>query len=423
MLTKIILAILYSCLTINVYSQNTNILEENKLFSYQKMLQLDGPGNKKIMLPHKGKKMIVDFFSSYCVVCFRMIPKMDTLQKKYKNDINILLVGKDDRKIRSIYHRFSERLKLKLSVAFDSAIFSKFKIDLVPSYVWIDENGIVKAITGVEEMTDENVRLFINNKDISRSQNEQLQEFNPDHLLFVNGNGGNDGNIQYRSLLTEWTQNLPFYIPPSLKENPETDKFQAVGVTFSDLYRYAYFGIVNWDTQHPYSGKVFPFPLVKNSKGNASIPLESEKRYCYSLYKSNSKLSDAFIRNHLVKDLEFYFGYQARLVGCTVPCWKLSITNENLLTPSGRNKAYVKNDAAGFTIFNHPISKILQIIHQYNPLEVPIIDCTGINYNIDINIDASMEDMNDIAKSLAPFGIKLTKGEVIMQAIILEEAK
>jgi thiol-disulfide isomerase/thioredoxin len=421
MFTKILLAVFFTCLTVDVCCQHTNALEENKLLSYPNLLRLEGPGKETIALPNKGKKMILDFFSSYCVVCFRMIPKMDTLQEKYKNDVKVLLVGKEDGTIRSIYHRFSERFKIKLAIAFDSTIFSKLKIDVVPTYVWIDENGTVKAITGVEEMTDENIRLFINNKNIVRTQNEHLYEFNPDQLLFVNGNGGNERNIHYRSLLTEWTQSLPFYIPPGLKTNTETDKFQALGVTFSDLYRYAFFGIANWDIQHPYYGKVFPTPLVKNSNDNTFIPLESEKRFCYSLYKSNSKLSDSFVEDHLRKELEFYFGYKARIGNCAAPCWKLTVIDEKLLPASSRYKTEIKKDAAGFTALNQSISRILQIIYRYNSLEVPIIDCTGIKYNVDLNIVASMEDMHDIAKSLAPFGLKLEKGEAQMQAIILEE--
>lgn len=422
MFTKFFLAILCICLTIDVCCQHINVLEENKLLSYQKPLQLDGPGNNTITLPHKGKKMILDFFSSYCVVCFRMIPKMDTIQEKYKNDIKVVLIGKDDRKIRSIYQRFSERFKLKLSVAFDSAIFSKLKIEAVPTYVWIDENGIIKAITSVEEMTDENVRLFINNKDIARTQKERLQEFNPGQLLFVNGNGGDERNIEYRSLLTEWKQDLPFYIPPDLKTNSETDKFQAVGLTFGELYRYAYFGIAGWDIQHPYYGKVFPMPLLKTTKNIISIPLGSEKRFCYSLYKSNSTLSDSSIQKHLRKELEFYFGYKASIVSCNVPCWKLTVIDEKLLTVSSQYKTELKKDPAGFTALNQPISKVLQTIYRYNSLEIPIIDCTGIGYNIDLNITANMEDMDDIAKSLSIFGLRLEKAELQMQAIILEES-
>lgn len=421
MFTKYLLAILFTCLAIEVYCQHTDSLEENKILSYPNLLRLEGPGKETISLPHKGKKMILDFFSSSCIVCFRMIPKMDTLQEKYKSDIQIVLVGKEDASIRSIYQRFSNRFKLKLAVAFDSTIFSKLKIDVVPRYVWIDEDGVVKAITGIDEMTDENIRLFINNQSIGRTGNEQLHEFDPTRLLFVEGNGGKERNIQYRSLLTEWTPSLPFFIPPNLQTNTEADKFQAIGVTFSDLYRYTYFGIVNWDIQHPYYGKIFPTPLIKKSQGNISIPRDFEKRFCYSLYKSNSKLSEFLIQDHLRKQLEFFFGYKARIVNCSVPCWKLTIADENILPVSKQKKAEVKKDAAGFSITNQPVSKILQIIYRYNPLEAPIIDCTGIQYNIDLTIVASMTDMHDIAKSLEPFGLKLVKGETHMQAIILEE--
>lgn len=416
-------AILFTCLATEVYCQQTNSFEENRIFRYSNLVQLEGRSKQLISLPRQGKKMILEFFSSTCIVCFRMMPKMDTLQEKYKNDIDVILIGKYDKNIRSIYGRYSNRFNLKLSVAFDSIIFSKFRIQEVPKYVWIDENGIIKAVTGIEEMNDDNIRLFINNKNIVRTKVEKLYEFDPNQLLFISENGGVESDIQYRSLLTEWKQGYPFYIPVSLTANTETDKFQAIGVTFGDLYRYAIYGIVNWDINHSFYGKVFPTPIIMGKNGKISMPEEGEKRFCYSLYKFNSKLTDSLIKNHLLKELEFYFGYKAKIISCAVPCWKLTVSDERLLPASNHSKTEIKKDAAGFTLLNQSISKVVQIIYKYNPLEVPIIDFTGITYNIDLSIVAAMEDMADIAKSLASFGLKLDKGEVQMQTIILEEIK
>lgn len=421
MRTKSLLGILFTCFTIVVYCQQTNSFEENRSFTYPNLMQMEGPSRELISLPRKGKKMILDFFSSTCVVCFRMMPKMDTLQEKYKNNIDVILIGKTDKNIRSIYKRYSNRFNLKLSVVFDSLIFSKFRIEEVPRYVWIDENGIVRAVTGTEEMNDENIRLFISNKNIVRTKVKKLYQFDPNQLLFINENGGKESDIKFRSMLTVWKPGYPFYIPPILKADAGNDKFQVIGVTLSDLYRYANYGIVNWDINHPYYGKIFPTPLIMNKQGKLFLPGESESRFCYSLYKFNAKLTDSLIKNHLLKELEFYFGYKAKIINCAVPCWKLTVSDERLLPASNHSKTEIKKDAAGFTLLNQSISKVLQIIYKYNPLEVPIIDFTGITYNIDLSIVAAMENMADIAKSLSSFGLKLDKGEVQMQAIILEE--
>lgn len=421
MSAKHLLPFLLLLLSIQVCSQDKFLLSENKTFPDSSILVLEGKNKQPFTIPGlKGKKMIIDFFSSTCVVCFRMIPKIDTFQAKYKNDIRFILIGNEDRNIRSIYKKFSERFNLNLDVVYDSSIFSRLRINVVPQYVWIDEHGIVVAITGVEEMTEDNIKQFALKGAIVRQSQEVNYDFDPQKLLFVNENGGINTNIIYRSLLSEWRQGQSIYIPPTIKMAAETDKFQAVGVTLNDLYRYAYFGVSNWDIYHENYGKIFPNLLIADTDSNQLFSAGSEKRFCYSLFKSNTILHAETIQAYLKKELAFYSGYKARVVKRMVPCWRLVVSDKKKIPVSKGSKPNIKKDITGFTLTNHPVSKILEMVYRYNPQEIPFVDCTGISHTLDLNINALMTDITDISTNLKKFGLAIEKGETFMEAVVLE---
>ena len=76
------------------------------------------------------------------------------------------------------YNSFREKQHLILPVSFDSVNFRKFDVTGVPYLVWIDDCGIVKAITSTTELSDEHIRSFIQNKpfwvrDVSNGTAEQ----------------------------------------------------------------------------------------------------------------------------------------------------------------------------------------------------------------------------------------------------------
>ncbi|MEI9909761.1 MAG: redoxin domain-containing protein [Bacteroidota bacterium] len=46
----------------------------------------------------KGKKIILDFWATWCNPCLKNLPKMEALQKKYQSEIKVFLIGEDSKK-------------------------------------------------------------------------------------------------------------------------------------------------------------------------------------------------------------------------------------------------------------------------------------------------------------------------------------
>lgn len=104
----------------------------------------------------EGKWLVLDFWNRYCGTCLDKMPLMDSMQKAFSANVSFLLIGytgsqyvkrSDDKAIRKLYEMNRKRLKLNLSIAYDSLIFHQFKILACPYIIVIDPQGIVKAIS------------------------------------------------------------------------------------------------------------------------------------------------------------------------------------------------------------------------------------------------------------------------------------
>jgi len=132
----------------------------------------------------KDKLLILDFWATWCGSCLKGMPKMDSLQTEFKNNLQVLFInpkisGDSSAKIKATVQRIESGLHKKLSVPvimYDTAATAHFKFRLVPHYVWI-KNGVVIAITHKAQVTEANIRAIINGQKISLPvKNDYLQQ-------------------------------------------------------------------------------------------------------------------------------------------------------------------------------------------------------------------------------------------------------
>src|ERR1700682_1307659 len=100
------------------------------------------------MSDFKGKLVIIDFFGTFCIPCVKALPKMDSLQRKFKYDLQIITVSSE---FRHIVNDFFTRLKMKQEfsmpfVAEDTTLYRLFKHSYIPFYVIIGKDGLIKAM-------------------------------------------------------------------------------------------------------------------------------------------------------------------------------------------------------------------------------------------------------------------------------------
>ncbi len=389
----------------------------------------------------QGKWVILDFFSKWCSSCFASFPKTNMLLDEFKDRVDIILVG-DLRRggdVEKAYEKYREKLKLELPVTYDAQIFEQWKIEYVPFLVWINNKGIVKAVTTSADLTSDNIKSFIEGKTFDFSDRSSagissiLNSYMYNKPLLIDGNGGDEREFLHRSLLTKWDpttrqsilRSIDCLVTDDVVEGYD-DKglFQVTGAILEWLYEYAYFGeeinIVNrYD-------EVFHMPVLKlmDSSLFRYDFQTGEGVYNYSLMVPKGKATRSYLMETMQRDLKNYFGYDVSTGVQKVPYWSLKISEEakSKLKSKGAIEV-VDGTHSGYVLKNVSIQQIIRIVAGYHEQEPPFIDETGIDFNIDLEIDAMMSNLDDIKSELVKQGLILERGEREMPAIVIRDPR
>ncbi len=380
----------------------------------------------------KGKWIILDFFSKGCSACFQSLPKTNELQQKFKGQLDIILVGnKTGDDLSDIFEKFRLKQNLNLAVAYERDLLVKWGINSFPFLIWIDGSGVVKAITSSPALTEENIHLFLSGREFSHLSLRSSQPVSFDYTkpLLVNGNGGNETDFLFRSVLTKWT---PAVKQVSLEHidvltrvtstRQSSGMFQVTGENLETLYEFAYTGSPI-DVQINY-GKIYHLPvlLLKDSAAFGFDYGTSRNIYNYSVIVPKEKANRAFLMEVMQRDLKNYFGYDAALESHLVPYWSVCIAEgfKSRLKSKGGTE-FVQGSAAGYKFRNVSIGKVIRVISGYYQEIPPLIDDSGADFNIDLEIDALMTDFEDLRRAMEKQGILMTRQKKTMPAIVIRE--
>lgn len=388
----------------------------------------------------KGKWLVLDFWTRTCTSCIKSFPKINTLQKHFKDKVQFILVGLKDNKpwnknIPLVYEKFRKKYDLDLVVAYDSILFKEWDILSVPKIFIIDPFGTVRAITNGVGMDIEKIQKLLDGENPSFFPAGQ-KAFDANKLLLIDGNGGTDRGFLYRSILVDFKPGdrmwAPGEIKPMFHHNGDA-MFQVTGVPVSWLYQYAYLGSIGsnkWSrAADPLHGKVYPKPILQLKDTSLfNVDHESMKgiySYSYSASLSSQKITKEHIMAVMQNDLKNYFGFEAKIEVREMPCMELVATldaKRNLVSEGKLTQRLY--EPFGISYRNQPIGELLNIIGDSHPYPFfPIINKTGINGNIDIDIEAELGDFEELKKVLNKKGLSLINGKQKMYVLVIKDVE
>lgn len=124
--------------------------------------------DKAHLYDFKKQLLIVDFWGVYCSACIGAMPEMEALQKEFKGKIQIILPTKNtEPQIKDLFKRSSVARNAKLPSIWGDTILSRlFLYQGMPTHVWIDKSGIVRAITNGYNTNAKSIQNFLSGENI-----------------------------------------------------------------------------------------------------------------------------------------------------------------------------------------------------------------------------------------------------------------
>jgi len=376
----------------------------------------------------KGKVVLLDFWATWCTPCIASQPKLMELQEKYKDKLQIIGITYESRtKIETFQKKFDGYRKIRLmGTTSDTSNRKYFPYKTIPHYVWIDGNGMLRSITDGSGITAENIEKMIASVDITATVKKELPGGSDPKNAWINDllnrrMRTDQGALKYHSMLTGYIKGR---ISSSSGTSYATTAFKdrrlyASNLSILSLYRMAYGG-------EKYSKKnIFPtvqtiFDIQDTIQFDftGSAYRDTSKLYCYDLLLPLP--NSALLYKIMQQDLERVFALRGTIEVKPTRCLALVVTDiDKLKTKGGTPELDFKQFWIRMT--NTPLSELFDALAWFNVGaygKLPVlVNETGINPKIDLNISAKLNDYAGVRPALQAYGLDLI--EVIRPIEIL----
>ncbi|MBJ8028962.1 redoxin domain-containing protein [Bacillus cereus group sp. N21] len=124
-----------------------NGIEVGKIAPDFELSKLDG--TKVKLSDFKGKKVILNFWATWCGPCQQEMPDMEAFYKKYKDDVEILAVNytvsegaNGEEKVK----KFAEEKGITFPILLDKdiTVTTTYKVITIPTSYFVDTKGVIQ---------------------------------------------------------------------------------------------------------------------------------------------------------------------------------------------------------------------------------------------------------------------------------------
>lgn len=393
----------------------------------------------------KGRYVILDFWNKNCVSCVQSFPKLNQVHELYKDKLDLILVGTEEEGIKQMFQTFAVKQNLKFPFAYNYELYKGFVAGGgAPHTVWIDDKGIVQVISYGNELTKSNIEAFLSDKRFSfRDKSHaalakrELNSYDYSTPFLIDANGGDEykNNFKYRALITEfipgtpkmgWPVNQLFRFPFGITQDSRV-LFEG-SESLEALYRFAFTGYLQWSNYDTIYKYVYP-KIILEMEDSSLFRSADSGQYVYSLVAPKMHWSATYLMESMQNDLKRYFGYDARMESRIFSYLKIVATDKVEKLKTKGEKTSLKTDYIMYKGINCPLNSFFQSslgkLNYWETLgKVPvIINETGIDYNVDIDVKINCTDWKDVQKVFKELGFEFVAAEKEFKVLVIRDRK
>lgn len=386
-----------------------------------------------------GKLLILDFWATWCAPCIAMMPKTDSLQRVFKDQVKFLPVTyQTEEKVEKLINNLQSRKSITINlpiVVEDTVLHNLFPHRELPHYVWISSRnefgtgqiGKVLAITGSEEVNAKNIRRMLDNKPATLAAKQDKQvPFNREEPLLSGNTSISEKPVLYQSAFTGYIEGIhsSFTIFPA--DSVSGRRVVALNSPLPTLYKIAYGSLRGTYFNH---NRIIT--EVKDTTqfwsalaGKPYTKWLEKHGFCYELIVPPHLLGlEAAI---MQQDLERFFPqYTAKVEVQSRKVLALVRTSEKDKLKSSGGKPAVEIDAFSCRLQNHYLSNLaLQLNAKYlQYLSTPVIDDTGYKGRVDLSMEADMSNIQSLRKALKAYDLDLAEKTQEIEVLVIKDTK
>jgi thiol-disulfide isomerase/thioredoxin len=449
--------------------KNTKWVDQNKIFKEAESLNVgdkcpDFVLNRIINFPRKtarlsdfkGKWVILDFWFIRCAPCLKMLPVTDSLQKKFDGKIQFMPVTHEkEGDVRKLFASMNDGKGVNYPSVVEEVGVLRTKLfphQTSPHYVWIDPQGVVRAITGMEAINTGNIEAALNNQDLGLdvkvdAANKYVVDYNKSFLFNLLSAGG-DQNMVYHSVITKgryvgdggtfigtytpnWFncrnativllyQSAFVYLADSSSQKNLATTFplRNLVLDIQDTVKYTniwHLGTRDWEQKHLY---------------NYTLMLP-ETDYGYKIEPGLQGLKNAFADTGylkkrekackiMVEDLYRTFNLRGSIERRKLKSYVLRCFDSTKLNSNSLTHILNSDEVYSISMENGSMGELIDLFQNvYSTM--PVINETGLQKKFDIEIKTSLKSLEKVNKALEKYGLKFFEEERDARVLLLTD--
>ncbi len=352
---------------------------------------------------YRDKKLIIlDFWATWCKSCIEGFPKLAAFQKKYENDLGVLLVnakqtGDDSSRIDQLFSRYSNLHDYSLGLPYlslDTVFQTLFPHRVLPHMVWLSGDGIYLVATYSSALTSANIES-------ASSGNVKGIHMKHDMQVGTSEEIAQDRNVIYRSELTGYVEGAGFKARRLTYEGASS-VYRIKNYSLRYIYGKAYNDVMKGIPQNQWIFNGVDATVVRG----LTKPKGFEDSYCYEL-RMPGKITVDWAENLMREELERVFGVSVSRTTKDSRVLVLQVTPKikNIMT-KGKIQQRQLNPAEGPIFFrNVSLEFVLRYISKLLGVPTIRVGDEGISVDVTLPSDVANLDEKQLVKLLENMGI------------------
>jgi thiol-disulfide isomerase/thioredoxin len=384
----------------------------------------------------KHKAIIFAFWGINCISCLEAFSKYDSLQKKFKDNLQIIMVNKEgtDTTAKS----FARRKKLRRPdvpfITADTILWRMFPHFGNPFSVWVDTMGFVRYTPDGNFITLETLSKFISGKSLS-IKNHMDQK----NIATVFDKPW-DTLMEYYALISR--SDGKAILQPELRPSYNETNYRRINcprATILTMYQTAFDGL----TDKKFGFLRYPllsiFEIKDSSKYFADRYSGSSREKIFKQFYNYQLLMPEKNKSNLYEimktDLDRYFDFDSRIEYRTTKCFVLFRTSktDKLKSKGGPQVSrFFRTDLKSTEtdsirgLYNQPFEKLSERLKYYVEFDFKtlFVDSTGYRGNIDFEIKGDEMDALTIVNlraTLKKYDLDLVEKKLEMPFLVISE--
>lgn len=408
-----LIATAYLILLTNIYANGQTDLSKalkigDSFVPPNAIQQMRGTG-KGIELKNLADKVVIlDFFDTYCGTCIQSMPKLQKLQHKLKDKVQIITVGWQDRTTLEKFYasnQFLKESKVNLPVIYsDNYLKERFPHQSVPHVVFLYK-GKVQAITGSDLITEGNILTLFDKGAIDLPLKDDFRKGN------LRGMAKDSIHFKGTVSLSGYQNGVPF------------ESFRRVQDSITNLQKTSFYNVSVYSAVMSTWAKIEKSDYVPRPE-RLLLKVKDPNRY-----EDISNLGASWYKEHAIsyERLDFFKrtdSAQARIVlqdlhsFLGIRTYKMMQKMDCLILEPCPIKPYTGQESLKGMSYNG--TAVLAVMTDLGRQFPPILDKVKSKEKIVLGSYKSLQEMNE---QLAQYGIKAEIGTGEQEVLVIEEVE